>query len=116
MTSAFLVRKSETAERMQNPRVGDLFDEHLSFWMQVVSVDYGITVVELRPVEPAKRDAEGRYEYVWVRRWFPTGDAFRAAYAYSSADGYWITFNKNQPPIPADETAESSFRLTPGDS
>jgi hypothetical protein len=82
------LRRAMTERAFTHPEAGDAFEEMLSFWVIVVDVaDDGIIHV-VEHGGPGELPRDGR-----LRR-FPTGDAFRAAYAYGSIPGYSVSWAK----------------------
>ncbi len=86
MAEVFAVPRDETAERFADPRVGDWFTEMCAFWMYVEVVNPEYVIV---------RERDG--DRLGAPRLFPTHDAFRAAYAYGTIPGYWVSYSHNRP-------------------
>jgi hypothetical protein len=70
---------------MNNPRAGQVFSEHYSFYVHVIYVAHDRVIVEeySAPCEiPTDRK---------IRR-FASADAFRKAYEYKGHIGYWVMY------------------------
>lgn len=85
LASLFQAEHQATEAMMDDPRVGDRFQEMYSFWMYIVGRDgQCVTVMEANP--PCTLPDDGKL------RTFPTVEDFKRAYAYGHKPerGYWI--------------------------
>jgi hypothetical protein len=79
---------NDTAVAMADPRPGDRYHEMYSFWVYVLTVDDGVTVIECGG-HPSHIGDRGS-----LRR-FVDHDQFRAAYQYKSdLPGYWVRLSE----------------------
>lgn len=73
---------ARTADAMDDPRPGDRFHEHHSFWVEVVATEDG--AIAVREIPPTMGMPHGY-------RFFRDARAFRKAYSYREG-GYWVAY------------------------